>query len=224
MLFFPTTVVYTEFVIFYCVRQTKPLSQRIYVSSNWLHHMTKIPADSKEMKRHLHLLLVKGLNEIGHILSPLFMERLKMKKRNHEYATPTRIGTMKVGRKTIGDAGYGLEESLTGGRMFHQHPKGSGAFHIEALVIEKKVDGKWKRFEVKDSFLHRSSKRTVKSFEVKDAELVDMDGDRRIRKRKFAEIFLPTHRTVTDSSSSFKPAGMTSFFKAAGIPFSYRRT
>ncbi len=81
-----------------------------------------------------------------------------MKKTNEVYSTPKRIGTMKNGKRKIGVAGYGLEEILNGGRMFHERPKGFPAFHVEALALEKMVDDKWKRFEIKDSFLSRPKK------------------------------------------------------------------
>lgn len=42
------------------------------------------------------------------------------RKRNGTYHTPTKTGTIKTGGKGIGDAGYGIEEFLSGGRMFHE--------------------------------------------------------------------------------------------------------
>ena len=76
---------------------------------------------------------------------------------------------MKNGKRKIEDAGYCLEEIRNGVRMFHERPKGFPAFHIEALALEKMVDDKWKRFEIKDSFLSRSNK-LFRSFQVKDEE------------------------------------------------------
>jgi hypothetical protein len=164
------------------------------------------------MKRHQHLLLVKCLHEIGHILTPLFMEKLKRKKSNDLYSTPKRIGTMKKGKNTIGDAGYGLEEILSGGRMFHERLKSSSVFTIEALAVEKVVNGKRKRFEVKDSFLNRC-KKTLNSFQVKDDELIDIRNDDSIFKRKSAELFLPSCCDISHPLS----------FHPEVLPVSYRR-
>ena len=98
--------------------KAEPLTKNIHINSDWLVHMSKLSTKSLELKRHQHLLFVKGLHEIGHILTPLFMEQLQMKKTKKGYLTLKRIGTMKQGKNTIGDAGYGLEEILNGGRIF----------------------------------------------------------------------------------------------------------
>ena len=87
--------------------------------------------------------------------------------------------------------------------MFHERPKGSPAFYIEALAVEKMVKGKLKRFEIKDSFLRRSRKR-LKSFQVKDEELTDINSETSIYKRKSAELFIPSYCGVSHSSS-FNP-------------------
>mmetsp|Transcript_14960 Transcript_14960/g.22113 ORF Transcript_14960/g.22113 Transcript_14960/m.22113 type:complete len:225 (-) Transcript_14960:51-725(-) len=165
--------------------EADPLTQSIYISSEWLTRAKNLSVDSLELKRHQHLLLIKCLHEIGNILTPLFMEKLHMKKTKQGYSTPTRIGTMKKGRKTIGEAGYGLEEILNGGRMFHERPKAFPAYHMEALVIEKVVDGKRKTFKINDSFLKRSKKR-LESFQVKDNELIAIH-------REAFELFIPSY-------------------------------
>jgi hypothetical protein len=36
------------------------------------------------------------------------------------FNTPIKIGTMQRGNKISGDAGYAIEESLSGGRIFHE--------------------------------------------------------------------------------------------------------
>ena len=123
-----------------------------------------------------------------------------MKKTNEVYSTPKRIGTMKNGKRKIGDAGYGLEEILNGGRMFHERPKGFPAFHVEALALEKMVDDKWKRFEIKDSFLSRP-KKLLRSFQVKDEEQTDINNETSIYKRKSAELFIPSYCGPSSFSS-----------------------
>jgi hypothetical protein len=128
------------------------------------------------------------------------MEQLQMKKTNEVYSTPKRIGTMKNGKRKIGVAGYGLEEILNGGRMFHEHPKGFPAFHVEALALEKMVDDKWKRFEIKDSFLSRP-KKLLRSFQVKDEEQTDINNETSIYKRKSAELFIPSYCGPSSFSS-----------------------
>ena len=153
------------------------------------------------MKRHQLLLLVKGLHEIGHILTPIFMERLGMQKKNNVYTTPIKIGTMKSGakKKIIGDAGYGLEECLSGGRMFHEHPKGEGVFVIDALVLEKKPDrGKWKKYEISDEFVNKR-KTSLSSYMIGEECLIDFKNKKSSHKRKSAELFVPAEMECSRS-------------------------
>jgi len=173
------------------------------VCADWTLHVRALDASCQEMKRHRLLLLVKGLHEIGHILTPIFMERLGMKKKSKVYVTPIMIGTMKSGvkKRTIGDAGYGLEECLTGGRMFHEHPKCDALFAIEALVVEKKSDdGRWKQYEVSDDFLKKKM-RTLRAHIIGEKYLMSVKDKASVHKRKSAELFIPTDLY---GSSSFR--------------------
>lgn len=128
------------------------------------------------------------------------MEQLQMKKTNGLYSTSKRIGTTKNGKRKIGDAGYGLEEILNGGRLLHERPKGFPVFHIEALAFEKKVDNEWKRFEIKDSFLSRPKKK-LKDFQVNDEEQTDINSKKSIYKRKSSELFIPSYCGPSSFSS-----------------------
>ena len=190
---------------------------RIHITSDWLSHVKNGQIDKNEKKRHDHLLLIKGLHEVGHILTPIFTERLeeeksKARKRKRSkssvYVTPTTIGTMKVGKKNIGDAGYGLEELLSGGRMFHEHSKDSGMFAIETLAIEKRQGNGWKRYEMPDSFLG-SDMTNLKSFHVGRISLVGINSNRSVKKRIGAEIF-PLSNCVSSNTTSFKQHGTSS--------------
>lgn len=135
------------------------------------------------MKYHQHLLLVKCVHEIGHILTPLFMEQLNTTKIKKVFPMPTWLGSVKRGRRR---ECYGLEEILCGGRLFHERPIYGPAFYIEDLSVEKMVDGKWKRYLIKDSFIRRSRKRLV-SFQVRNEELIDINSKKSIYKRMAPE-------------------------------------
>ena len=177
------------------------------MSADWISHIRKLDNASAELKRHKLLLLVKGLHEIGHILTPIFMLQLGMPKKNNLYTTPIKIGTMNTGttkktKKVIGDAGYGLEECLSGGRMFHEHPRGEGLFAIEVLVLEKKKPdgGKWKKFEISDKFVNKP-KTFLSSYLIEDNMLIDFKSKASSHKRKSAELFIPNEM---ECKSSFR--------------------
>jgi len=116
----------------------------------------------REKKLHEHLFLQKGLHEIGHILTPIIQEYLHSNKKS----TPVRIGRHKSREgKVIGDAGYGLEEGLSGGRMFH-------------------IGSRSQKFECTNLVLHRLEKKVKKRvnvvYEIADSFITQ-------RKRKFAD-------------------------------------
>ena len=96
--------------------------------------------DEDELRLHKHFLLVKGLHEIGHLATPIIMEKLVIAFTGTQdeplYTTP-KIGTKLLKQKQIGDAGYALEEILSGGRMFYD--KGNAMFEIKNLTLEKKT-------------------------------------------------------------------------------------
>ncbi len=128
------------------------------------------------------------------------MEHLDMpSKADGTYNTPTKIGSMTVGKKSIGDAGYGIEESLSGGRMFHE--LNGRSFSIEQLVLEKNTSKtsrpKWKKFEILDSFLNRP-KETLASYMPNDDELVDVESKTSLLKRKRTSLYQPDYSTSTD--------------------------
>jgi len=201
---------------FLCL-QCQPLEMKIHVSAEWLNHIRNTELDGKEKNRHDHLLLVKGLREVGHILTPIFMERIenekaknKKRKRSKEtiYVTPKKIGTMKSGKKIIGDAGYGLEELLSGGRMFHEHSKDGGMFSIESLAIEKRKGNDWKRFEIPDSFLS-SDMKSLELFHTARVKLVDINSTKSVKTRKRAELF-PLSNCIRSNTTSFTQHGTSS--------------
>jgi hypothetical protein len=147
----------------------------------------------------MHLLLVKGIHEVVHLLTPLFNEHLDMqRKADGTYTTSTKIGSMEVGSKSIGDAGYDIEESLSGGRMFHVCDGPN--FSIEQLVLEKNISKtsrpKWKRFVILDSFLDRP-KETLASYTPNADEVVDVDSKTSSLKRKRTRLYRPDYTTTT---------------------------
>ncbi len=124
-----------------------------------------------EKARHEHLFLQKGLHEIGHILTPIIQDYLKSRKKS----TPVRIGRRKSKEgKIIGDAGYGLEEGLSGGRMFHIGSK-SDKFEFTNLVLHR-MEMKTKKkvnviYEIADSFVS-GKKRKFTDFSPQDSQLM----------------------------------------------------
>ena len=110
------------------------------------------------MKRHrAHLFLVKGLHEIGHILTPIFMKHMGLYI-NKKDLTLIKIGTMTKSRKVNKDAGYILEELLSGGRMFHNKSTNGTGFSIGSLMLQKSTSTPVKpnnltMYDINDSFL-----------------------------------------------------------------------
>jgi len=135
--------------------------------------------------------LIKSLHEIGQLLVPLFMKRLKMNE------MPTRIGC----------AGNTLEECLSGGLMFHKHSKDSSPFQITTLAILKVVDGKRRRFEVSDSFLLRP-KKSLEAFLVREDELIGINVSEGKRQRRSSVLFLPDRYDLSNHNNwvFFTPA------------------
>ena len=126
-----------------------PSDGDIYVNAEWLKRLLR--AKAPEMLLHNHLLFIKGLHEIAHLLTPKFLQWCESKepvepvtKRKRQGKTPPKIGTKGKGMK-MGDRGYGLEEALSGGRLFHiQANDRNTACALKALVIKRKVTKKQK--------------------------------------------------------------------------------
>jgi hypothetical protein len=105
---------------------------------------------------------------------------LKYKYRDAEFTpkpkvlitTPTGIGNMKFGKKRIGDAGYGMEEAIFGGRMFHCSSKDSGPFHLLALGLKIGRE----RFLVNDSNVTRKK--------IKLLDYVPLDDEKKLYSSK----------------------------------------
>jgi hypothetical protein len=108
--------------------------------------------------------------------------------------TPTRIHKMKKGKKVIRDAGYGLEESISGGRLFHESK--DTAFDIVCLVLEKREEGKGGRmkrcmYEVKDTFLsNKKKKTTLRQFKPTSTQLTAFTATNS-QHNKGASLFVP---------------------------------
>lgn len=126
---------------------------------DWIVRYMNPHLSSEEKERHEHLFLQKGLHEIGHILTPIIQEYLH----NNKKTTPVRIGRHKSKEgKYIGDAGYGLEESLSGGRMFHVGSR-SDKFEFTNLVLHR-MEMKVKKkvnvvYEIDDSFIKKKKRK-----------------------------------------------------------------
>jgi hypothetical protein len=131
-----------------CVRAID--KNEIFVNNELLFQFFKSMGGENE-NMYRYLILVKSIHEIAHLLTPLFLKRChsiksngtsnrQQKRQKVSTFTPTRIGKKRVkGGSTkarSGDAGYGLEEALLGGRLFHAHLKGS-FFNLHSLYVSK---------------------------------------------------------------------------------------
>jgi hypothetical protein len=131
-----------------CVRAID--KNEIFVNNELLVQFFKSMGGENE-NMYRYLILVKSIHEIAHLLTPLFLERChtikingtsnrQQKRQKVSTFTPMRIGKKRVkGGSTkarSGDAGYGLEEALLGGRLFHAHLKGS-LFNLHSLYVSK---------------------------------------------------------------------------------------
>lgn len=150
-------------------------------------------SQGEERKKHEHLLLVKGLHEVAHLMTPIFMKQIgytanpKSSKSKFKYDTPTKVGTIRVRKVKFGEAGYGLEDLLSGGRMFHERTHDE--FTIETLTLHRR---KRKRFEIAESFT--SNKKTdIDEFIVPEDHLKSVRDTTSLKKTKKAIIFVPHH-------------------------------
>ncbi len=146
-----------------------PGDKKIFVNAAWLQTISKLK-DNKNQNlmraMHSHLLLQKSLHEVAHLLTSDMMAYCDEKKAAQKESTanvnakatpnkttPVEIGKMYPNRssKAIGDAGFGFEEFMTGGRMGHISD-GTDAFSISQLVLLKKVRRSWKTYTIPKSF------------------------------------------------------------------------
>jgi hypothetical protein len=168
--------------------QAEPTSNKILINAEWIKDVVTAFHDKPQMRLQRHLLLVKGLHEIAHLMTPVFMRHLGLPpKKQEQYDTPTKIGTMKKGKKTLGDADYGLEECLNGGRIFHEREKRASAFQIARLTLERDKH----KFEINSSFVSRK-KTKLAQFKPKPTQLINFKSIHSIH-NKGAALFYPTH-------------------------------
>jgi hypothetical protein len=163
------------------------------VSPQWLARIES--AKGAEKARHHHLFLVKLLHECGHLLTPVFMKKLKYRKNQvgspFAYDMPTKVGTIesrvKGEKHSRGEAGYGAEDELNGGRMFHEKGE-DGGFQMLCLTMQKKKQKTM--YEISDKFLEKP-KLVLKDYRPLDSHLKDSKSDNSIKKTQGAAIFLP---------------------------------
>lgn len=153
-----------------------------YINSDWLLYIKTLNMNSREYKQHRFLLFIKALHEVAHLLTPLFWQWCKdnspsypaSKKAKKENVTPIKVGQLN---KAKGDAGFGLEEILLGGRMYHLGYK-KDKWRIYKLLIRKKVGRTIKSFEVGRGYMQRKFDSIEKYMvtcgdEIKSKELPD---------------------------------------------------
>jgi hypothetical protein len=160
------------------------------VNLQWLDRMES--ANTKEKAMQHHLFLVKLLHECGRLLTPVFMKKLKYPvNRDGSYDTPAEVGTIEPvgkGKKhSRGDAGYGAEDILSGGRMFHEIGR-EGRFHILCLTIQKKKQKTI--YEISDKIL-KGNKMALAAYSPIDSHLTSSGSAGSIMKTKAALMFLP---------------------------------
>eukprot|EP01038_Epipyxis_sp_PR26KG_P017218 gene17218-23731_t len=170
----------------YNYMEADPKSNVIYVNEYWLTRYlylltSNCVEDIEEKNRHSHLLLVKALHEIGHLLTRPFIKYLKpcSKKKN----TPVKIGSFKKGN---GDAAYGLEEELMGGRMKHVISDATYLpWHIVRLTLERVNGRKHEMFEIRDTFLTQIDKTKLIDYRPIPQQLVSVKSKTScLKKRK----------------------------------------
>jgi len=131
--------------------ESDPTARSVHVNPGWLLRYLTISAQAntwEEVVRHQFLFFLKGLREVGHILTPV-MGALHVPPIN---TTPKKIGHVKDGKRS-GDAGYGLEEILSGARILHLAGV-SSVWEIAALIYRHPRD----RYEIiSDSYLTTTS-------------------------------------------------------------------
>lgn len=158
------------YLLLYQTYKTEPANRVIFVRGDWIVRYVDPGISKAEKARHEHMFLQKGLHELGHILTPIIQDHLKSRSKS----TSVRIGRHKSKEgKIMGDAGYGLEECLSGGRMFHVGSK-SNKFEFTNLVLHR-MEMKTKRkvnviYEIADSYMSRK-KRKFADFSLADSEL-----------------------------------------------------
>lgn len=146
---------------------------------DWIVRYLNPNISDREKKLHEHLFLQKGLHEIGYIVTPIIQEYLH----NNKKSTPVRIGRhkSKVG-KFIGDAGYGLEEGLSGGRIFHIGSR-YDKFECTNLVLQRLGKKVKKRvnvvYEITDSFFNKK-KRKFEDYSPSDDQLLVVNSSKMI--------------------------------------------
>jgi hypothetical protein len=165
--------------------ETDVASKTMFVNAEWLKRLQHAP--EKELKLHNHLLFVKGLHEVAHMLTPDFLDwcekqgtqKTKKQKRKHgkeeKKDTPVKIGTKRKKAKgsTQGDAGYGLEEALSGGRLFHvQISDPNTAWKFSRLVVKKLEKSRWQNYNVPESF-YTPKKDTLEAYKPKNGRKTD---------------------------------------------------
>lgn len=183
--------------------------------TEWLTRFSK--CEENEKKLHRHLFLQKALHEVAHLLTPKFLEHSasatqktpargqKRKKGSDKKDTPPHVGKTRKKGSTHGEAGYSLEECLSGGRMFHEQPKGGEAFELGCLVLSKqdeKGKGKWQNQEIKNSFVSKP-KAKLASFKPTKKQLNPFHAKNSLHS-KGATLFLPDD-DEDPCTSLFKP-------------------
>ncbi len=124
---------------------------------------------------------------------------------------PQRIGTYKRGKTNCGDAGYGLEEFVSGGRMFHEIGAGAEAFEMSTLTLQKKVRREkrsvWRIFEIDDAFVN-GAKTCLDHYKPADNYLTDCKA-KKSKHNKGATLYFPSHGFVEKNSMMFNPTCCT---------------
>lgn len=166
----------------------------IYVNEKWIHEVKHVEEQGENIiGQHLFLLLVKLLHEVAHILTPTFIEKTtssnQMRKQNCEQViTPQKIGTKYYsGIRKKGDAGFGFEECLLGGRLLQVHDK-DNVFKLGGLCIGE--------YNCGEPLLHNKFKIVDNCFQKIDICIPDKFS-------KFTKLLKEKNQKVVDSSFDF---------------------
>ena len=106
-----------------------------------------------------------------------FPENVKESGSQFKYDTPKKVGTTKR-KRNIGEAGYALEDLLSGGRMRHEHDHKKSAFSMICLTLDTKGERKKRKcYEINSSFLS-SQKCTLAMFKPQVTQLTAISDKR----------------------------------------------
>ena len=150
------------------MQASTPQHRSIRINPSYTHLLCETSADVEIVRMKLFV-IVRLIHELGYLFTNVFYANAGVDvDPNYVYDTPMKIGQKVLkNNKVKGDCGYGIEESLFGGRVFchvvnskHNYP------FINSLRIE--INNK--QSYLKDSYVESTLQLLLKEVEILDAD------------------------------------------------------